>query len=91
MGTDVGGFSPLPPPDSTVKIKYDAQFTPCKTGNRTWDFNVDGVAHYGLWPDYLRAWDAAGMKPEEKAAFMHSAEGFLQMWAKCRNHNMPRQ
>jgi microsomal dipeptidase-like Zn-dependent dipeptidase len=83
IGTDVGGFSPLPAPDSTITITYDANFTRCQTGNRIWDFNVDGVAHYGLWPDYIRAWGAAGMTVAEKDVFMHSAEDFVQMWEKC--------
>lgn len=83
IGTDVGGFSALPKPDSTVHITYDNTFTRCKTGNRTWDFNTDGVAHYGLWPDYIRAWDAAGMTPQEKKVFMNSAEDFTEMWEKC--------
>jgi microsomal dipeptidase-like Zn-dependent dipeptidase len=83
IGTDVGGFSPLPAPDSSITIGYDDTFTRCKTGNRTWDFNVDGVAHYGLWPDYMRAWDAVGMTAGEKAVFMHSAEDFVVMWEKC--------
>lgn len=83
IGTDVGGFSPLPAPDSTVFVAYDNNFTRCTTGNRTWDFNVDGVAHYGLWPEYLRAWDVSGMLPSEKATFMHSAEDFVGMWERC--------
>jgi microsomal dipeptidase-like Zn-dependent dipeptidase len=83
IGTDVGGFSPLPAPDSSVTIAYDETFTRCKTGNRTWDFNVDGVAHYGMWPDYMRAWDAVGMTADEKNVFMHSAEDFVVMWEKC--------
>lgn len=83
IGTDVGGFSALPAPDSTVHVEYDAQFQPCKTGNRTWDFNIDGVAHYGLWPEYIRAWEKVGMTREEMETFMNSAEAFVQMWEKC--------
>jgi microsomal dipeptidase-like Zn-dependent dipeptidase len=83
IGTDVGGFSPLPARDTTVKVVYDSSFTRCKTGNRTWDINVDGVAHYGLLPDYIRAWDAAGMTANEKKVFMSSAEDFTKMWEKC--------
>jgi hypothetical protein len=64
-------------------VVYDSSFTRCKTGNRTWDINVDGVAHYGLLPDYMRAWDAAGMTAQEKKVFMSSAEDFTEMWEKC--------
>ena len=83
IGTDVGGFAPLPAPDSTLHLTYDIEFTRCKTGNRSWDINTDGVAHYGLWPDYIRLWQAAGLTTEEKLTFMSSAEHFTQMWEKC--------
>ena len=83
IGTDVGGFSALPQRDTSLKLLYDNTFTRCKTGNRSWDINVDGVAHYGLWPDYIRSWDLAGMTPQEKQVFMSSAEQFTEMWEKC--------
>jgi microsomal dipeptidase-like Zn-dependent dipeptidase len=83
FGTDVGGFSALPQRDTSIHLVYDSTFTRCKTGNRTWDINVDGVAHYGLWPDYVRSWTLAGMTEQEKNVFMSSAEHFTQMWEKC--------
>jgi microsomal dipeptidase-like Zn-dependent dipeptidase len=84
IGTDVGGFCPLPKADSLVDLDYAAfPLGPCKTGNRTWDINVDGVAHYGMWPDYIESWRQAGMTPEELAAFMRSAEHFTRMWERC--------
>ncbi|MDB5284656.1 MAG: putative rane protein, partial [Bacteroidota bacterium] len=83
IGTDVGGFSALPQRDTTIKLVYNNTFTRCKTGNRSWDINTDGVAHYGLWPDYIRSWDLAGMTPKEKNVFMSSAEHFTEMWEKC--------
>lgn len=83
IGTDVGGFSPLPQRDTTITLTYDNNFTRCKTGNRTWDINTEGVAHYGLWPDYIRSWSLAGMTAKEKEVFMSSAEHFTQMWEKC--------
>lgn len=82
-GTDVGGFSALPQRDTSVTLIYDSTFTRCKTGNKTWDINRDGVAHYGLWPDYIRTWTLAGMTAQEKQVFMSSAEDFTQMWEKC--------
>ncbi|MFN8298919.1 MAG: membrane dipeptidase [Chitinophagales bacterium] len=83
IGTDVGGFSALPQRDTTVTLVYDSDFARCKTGNRTWDINTDGVAHYGLWPDYIKTWKLAGMNQQEMDVFMSSAEHFTQMWEKC--------
>ena len=83
IGTDVGGFSALPQRDTAVKLVYDNAFIRCKTGNRSWDINTDGVAHYGLWPDYIRSWQLAGMTAQEQHTFMSSAEQFTEMWEKC--------
>jgi microsomal dipeptidase-like Zn-dependent dipeptidase len=83
IGTDVNGFFPLPSVDTTLVVKYDETFKKCTTGNRTWDMNVDGFAHYGLFPDYIKSWEAAGITDAEKNAFMLSAEYFTQMWEKC--------
>lgn len=51
---------------------------------RDFDVNVDGVAHYGLMPDFvqdmanvLRAYDA---HPNTLAPLMQSAEHLIQMW-----------
>lgn len=83
IGTDVNGFFPLPKPNPSIKVTYDSTLTRCTSGKRTWDINTDGVAHYGLLPDYIKSWDVAGMTPEEKSLFMHSAEQFTRMWEKC--------
>jgi microsomal dipeptidase-like Zn-dependent dipeptidase len=63
LGTDTGGFNALPAPaadaaqrplkypfraySGTVRLKRQ------RTGQRTFDVNKDGVAHYGLLPDLL--------------------------------------
>jgi microsomal dipeptidase-like Zn-dependent dipeptidase len=83
IGTDVGGFSALPQRDTSIHLTYDNTFTRCHTANRTWDINTDGVAHYGLWPDYIRSWTLAGMTTQEMQTFMSSAEQFTEMWEKC--------
>jgi microsomal dipeptidase-like Zn-dependent dipeptidase len=67
-------------------------------GNRTFDFTTDGLANYGLLPDFLEAvyihpaptWTpAAGPPPDsnpdaipELTALFHSAEDVIDMWAK---------
>lgn len=84
IGSDVGGFCPQPVVDPLIRLDYQAAgLTPCTTGQRTWDINVDGFAHYGLFPDYIASWKLAGMQAEEVAAFMRSAEYFTRMWERC--------
>jgi hypothetical protein len=63
-------------------VYYGPEFDPCCTGNRCWDYNTEGVAHYGLLPDFLKDVENLGSK-QEVAALNRSAEGFAQMWERC--------
>lgn len=63
MGMDMNGFggTPRPPKADDPKVRYP--FTASDgggstldrqvTGQRTWDYNTDGVAHYGMVPDWV--------------------------------------
>lgn len=54
-------------------------------GKRQFDVNLDGMAHYGMMPDFFQdlanVTRAAGA-PELVPPLFRSAEGFLQMWEK---------
>jgi microsomal dipeptidase-like Zn-dependent dipeptidase len=95
LGTDTGGFSSLPgPPESAgSEIDYPFEgyrsgisFRRQRTGERTFDLNDDGVAHYGLFADLL-----AGMREQANGeaatrTLFRSAEAYLQMWERARRH-----
>ena len=50
-----------------------------RTGSRTWDINTDGVAHYGLYPDWIE--DLRKIAGDEIVEDMaRGAEAYLQMW-----------
>jgi microsomal dipeptidase-like Zn-dependent dipeptidase len=99
LGSDTGGFNALPgpPPKSSHPLHYP--FTPfyCDvtvsretTGQRTFDLNKDGVAHYGLLPDLLA--DVQQQKGGRRALhpLLHSAEAYLEMWGRAfRFHGGP--
>ena len=53
-----------------------------KTGNRYWDFNTDGMAHYGLMPDFLQDLRNIGLAPGRLTTLFRSAEDYIQMWEK---------
>ncbi len=53
-----------------------------KTGNRYWDFNTDGMAHYGLMPDFLQDLRNIGVTPGNLTTLFRSAEDYIQMWEK---------
>jgi hypothetical protein len=60
------------------------------TGSRTWDYNVDGVAHYGMYVDFLRdvrTWNptSATMSGRQLVddQMMYGADYFYRMWLKA--------
>ena len=55
-------------------------------GKRDWDFNLDGLAHYGLLPDFfqdvsnLLAGNTLGAT--DLRVLFHSAEDYIRLWEK---------
>jgi microsomal dipeptidase-like Zn-dependent dipeptidase len=50
---------------------------------RDFDINIDGVAHYGLLPDFLQDLKNVGLTREDLAPLFRSAEDYIQVWEKC--------
>ncbi len=57
--------------------------TPYRMGNRVFDFNVDGLAHYGLVPDLLQDLDNVEFPKRDFQALFGSAESYIKMWEKA--------
>jgi len=54
---------------------------PYRMGNqRVFDFNVDGLAHFGLVPDMLQDLKNVEMPKRDFQALFGSAEAYLEMW-----------
>jgi hypothetical protein len=88
FGTDVGVGAKLPhAPSPAARLTGNIPgLEPCRTGNKTWDFNTyntEGVDHYGLMPEFVKSLDEAGLRDNEKNALYGAAEYFAQMWEKC--------
>lgn len=49
-------------------------------GDRTFDFNVDGLAHVGMLPDLIADWQAQGLTDKELEPLLSSAEGYVDVW-----------
>ncbi len=82
LGTDVNGMERLP--RASQGLNSDAfykDFPKCTTGNRTWDYTTEGVAHYGLMADFMKDVKERNVNVYNK--IMSSAEYFAQMWEKC--------
>ena len=55
---------------------------PCITSYREWDYNYEGMAHYGLLPDFLQDLSNVNVLPIDMSPLFQSAEDFAQMWTK---------
>ena len=52
-------------------------------GRRDFDINVDGMAHYGLLPDFLQDLRNVGLTEADLEPLFRSAEDFVRMWGAC--------
>jgi microsomal dipeptidase-like Zn-dependent dipeptidase len=51
--------------------------------HRDFDINLDGVAHYGMLPDFLQDIRNSGLTAEDLVPLFRSAYDYVQMWDTC--------
>ena len=56
---------------------------------RTFDFNTEGMAHFGLFPDFVQDLRSQGVTDQELAPLFRSAEAYLQMWNRAEQTMVP--
>ena len=86
-GADLGGLSDQPAARPGLNYPFKGidgavTFDRQKTGNRTFDYTTEGVAHYGLYADWLadlRDLGGAGLTQD----LMEGAEAYLEMWERA--------
>ena len=59
------------------------QFAAQQTGFKTFDYNVDGLAHVGLLPDLMADLDRIGVDPHYSDAVFCSAEAYIRVWERA--------
>ena len=88
FGADINGFGAQGDPrgaDVSNPVTYPftglggVEISKQVSGERTYDVNTDGVAHYGLYPDWIEDLRRQGGTTiaDDMA---RGAEGYLQMW-----------
>jgi len=83
-GGKPGGFGG---PTNTVSYPFhaiatDAWLGRSVIGQKTFDFNTDGLAHVGMLPDLIADFEKMGLKEKDLAPLLNSAEGYIRMWEK---------
>jgi len=68
--------------DKVVKYGDNKPLRPYHMDKRWFDYNVDGLAHFGLIPDMLQDLKNLGMPREDFEALFSSADGYLRAWEK---------
>jgi microsomal dipeptidase-like Zn-dependent dipeptidase len=53
------------------------------SGERQYDYNVDGLAHVGLLPDFLADLEALEVPASDLEPMFTSAEGYVRMWERA--------
>jgi microsomal dipeptidase-like Zn-dependent dipeptidase len=88
FGTDADGMSPLmrPPPVGTQRITYTADFPKSALGTASWDYNVAGVAHYGMLADFMRALSTLTGGQTAVADMMSGAQYFYDSWSRAEQY-----
>ncbi len=88
-GADLGGLSEQPGADNGGAIAYPFKsldgkvtFQRQKTGDRTFDYNKDGVAQYGLYADWFADLRRVGGDALVKDMW-NGAEAYLEMWERA--------
>lgn len=64
-------------------------FTEQVSGQKIFDYNVDGMAHVGLLPDFVADLRGIGLTPGELEPLMRSAEEYIKMWERARGEVSP--
>ncbi len=59
------------------------------TGQRTWDLNTDGAAHYGLVPDMIEQLKKAGGGQALVDDLMAGSQDYLDTWAATKAYTKP--
>ncbi|MDF1629306.1 MAG: membrane dipeptidase [Alcanivoracaceae bacterium] len=94
IGTDTSGLSGQPgvrningnPLVYPFTTEFGLTFDRQKSGNRTFDLNNEGMAHYGLLADLI---EDIRQRTDRRIyeGIMNSAEGYLQMWERAESNN----
>jgi len=52
-------------------------------GGRDFDFNLDGLAHYGMFPDMIQDMKNTGLNSTQLTPLFMGAEEYIRMWEKA--------
>jgi microsomal dipeptidase-like Zn-dependent dipeptidase len=89
-----GGTPPIPigvgiaGPTNMVSYPFRAITTGVEldrsvVGNKIFNINEDGLAHIGMFPDFIADLQQIGLSNYDLAPLLNSVEGYIQLWEKA--------
>jgi microsomal dipeptidase-like Zn-dependent dipeptidase len=70
---------------SDLRVRRHQPLSAAVAGNRRFNLNYDGVAHYGMLPDFVQDLHNVGVTHKQLGALFRSAEDYIRMWERCEN------
>jgi len=70
-------------PVAVLDSSHRVSLSRLQTYNRTWDFNTDGMAHIGMYPDMIQDLVQLGLSEQDLQPLFRSAEQYIEMWEKA--------
>jgi microsomal dipeptidase-like Zn-dependent dipeptidase len=82
------GYTPPRSYDPTYRIRpaplaNNPPLQISSVGQRQFDFNTEGLAHYGMLVDFLQDLKNIGLTAQDLSPLFRSAEDYIRMWEKC--------
>lgn len=65
---------------SPVPTRAHRPLVPCTAGTRIFDVNTDGIAHYGMLPDFLQDLRNVGIPRALMTPLFTSADAYILLW-----------
>ena len=90
FGNDACGRDPDPPQSAATRITYpftgyrsSVSFPKQQWFNRQFDFNTDGFAQVGMYPDLVEDLQKIGLTTNDLDPLFRSADAFVRLWEKA--------
>jgi microsomal dipeptidase-like Zn-dependent dipeptidase len=81
--------NPIVYPFKTLTPGTQLPMTMSTVNGRQFDFNTEGMAHIGLFPDFIADLQSLGVTDTEFGPLFRSAEGYIQMWSRAEQAMVP--
>ena len=81
-GNTPGGVNGAPPLSRCCEVAATGTSWQQAGSNKRFDYNTEGLAHYGLLPDLLQDVRNVGTSWDDLGVLMRSADDYVRMWEK---------